>query len=70
MEAEDAKANKIYENQMKEIKDDLNKLKSEKHGNVTNVFKMAEKLGGPKKQKKEAHAIKDPETVKVVVATK
>ena len=49
---------------MKEIEDNLNKLKSEKHGTVTNVFKMAEKIRGAKKQKEEAHAIKDPETGK------
>ena len=70
MEAEEVKANKIYQNQMKEIEDDLNKLKAEKHGTVTNVFKMAEKIGGAKKQKEEAHAIKDPETGEAVVATK
>ena len=36
---------------MKEIEDDINKLKFEKHGTVTNVFKMAEKIGGAKKQR-------------------
>ena len=51
MEAEDETANKLYKNKMKEIKDDLNKLKAEKHGTVTNVFKMAERIGGAKKQK-------------------
>ena len=51
LEAEEYKARKIYATQMKEIEDDINKLKFEKHGTVTNVFKMAEKIGGAKKQR-------------------
>ena len=45
-------------------------MKAEKYGTVTNVFKMAEIVGGPKKQKEEAHAIKDPETGETVVSSK
>ena len=33
------------------------------------MFKMAEKIGGAKKQKEEAHARKHPETGEAVVAT-
>ena len=51
LEAEEYKARKIYATQMKEIEDDINELKFEKHGTVTNVFKMAEKIGGAKKQR-------------------
>ena len=68
MEQEEEKSNKILKNQLQELEDDINKLKAEKHGTVTNVFKMAEKVGGAKKQKEEAHAMKDPETGETVVS--
>ena len=42
MEQEEEKANKILKNQLQELEDDINKLKAEKYGTVTNVFKMAE----------------------------
>ena len=69
MDSEDRKASKLYKDQCQEIEDDINKLKALKFGRVTNVFKMAEIVGGTKKQKGEAHAIIDPKTNEIVVNT-
>ena len=69
MDSEEERVNKIFKIQCQELEDDINLLKAGKCGKVTNVFKMAEIVGGAKKQKEEAHAIVDPETKNVVVAT-
>ena len=58
----------ILRQQAQAIEDAINKLKAEKHGRVTNVFKMRELVAGPKKQQQEAHAVKDPKTGKTVVS--
>ena len=63
------KAKELWDKLSQDIEDDINKLKAEKYGRVTNVFKMAETVGGGKKQREEAHAIMDPKTNEVVVAT-
>ena len=69
LESEEAKADKIFKRQAQELEEAINNLKAAKFGKVTNVFKMAEVVGGAKKQKEEAHGIVDPETKEVVVAT-
>ena len=51
------------------IEDAINKIKYEKHGRVTNVFKMRELVAGPRKQQQEAHAVKDPKTGTTVVSS-
>ena len=48
MEGEEEISSKILKRQLEELEADLNKLKAEKHGTVTNVFKMAEIIGGAK----------------------
>ena len=45
------------------------KIKSEKHGRVTNVFKMRELVAGPRKIQQEAHAVKDTKTGETVVSS-
>ena len=69
LESEDEKGRLLEAKQSRELEEEINKLKTAKHGTVTNVFKMAEIIGGKKKQKDEAHAIINPETKEVVVAT-
>ena len=69
LENEEAEVDKIFKRQAQELEEAINNLKSAKFGKVTNVFKMAEVVGGAKKQKEEAHGIVDPETKEVVVAT-
>ena len=69
LESEDAKVDKIMKKQSQELEEEINNLKKNKFGKVTNVFKMAEIVGGAKKQREEAHGIIDPETYEVVVAT-
>ena len=59
----------ILHKQSQAIEDAINKIKYEKHGRVTNVFKMRELVAGPKKQQQEAHAVKDPKTGKTVVSS-
>ena len=69
MESEDERVGNILKRQCQDIEDDINHLKAGKFGRVTNVFKMAEIVGGAKKQKEEAHSIIDPETKNLVVST-
>ena len=69
LESEDEKVNTIFKGQSKELEDEINNIKSGKPGKVTNVFKMAEIVGGAKKQQEETHGIVDPENNEVVVAT-
>ena len=66
---EDEKVNKIFKKQSEELEEDINNLNKGKFGRVTNVFKMAEIVGGAKKQKEDAHAITDPETKELVIST-
>ena len=68
MEGE-AEKEKILREQSQMIEDAINKIKYEKHGRVTNVFKMRELVAGPRKQQQEAHAVKDPKTGKTVVSS-
>ena len=69
LDSEEVRVSKIFKKQCQEIEDDINILKAGKCGKVTNVFKMAEIIGGAKKLKEEAHSIVDPETKDIVVAT-
>ena len=65
---DDEEARKILHIQSQTIEDEINKIKSGRHGRVTNVFKMRELVAGSKKQKQEAHAVKDTKTGKTVVS--
>ena len=59
----------ILKQQSQVIEDAINKIKAEKPGRVTNVFRMRELEAGQKKQKQEAHAVRDPETGENVVSS-
>ena len=65
LDSENRQACRIFQKQSKELEDDINNLKKERLGKVTNVFKMAEIVGGAKKQKEEAHTLMDPQTKEV-----
>ena len=69
LENDEVKANDLRRKQSEIIEEQINKIKEQGFGRVTNVFKMREEVTGPKKQPQEAHAVKDPETGKNVVST-
>ena len=64
---DDKEARKLLHIQSQTIEDEINKIKSGRHGRVTNVFKMREVVAGSKKQQQEAHAVKDTKTGQTVV---
>ena len=51
----------LMRRQYDQLKDEINKLKENKYGRITNVFKMREIVAGPKKAPQEAHAVIDKE---------
>ena len=51
----------LMRRQYEQLKDEINKLKENKYGRITNVFKMREIVAGPKKAPQEAHAVIDKE---------
>ena len=57
--------------QTERAEDELNKLKMEGKGRVSNVFSIVKSIQGPKKGGGlEAHAVADPESGKIAVTAK
>ena len=68
-EKEDSeKAKQLLTRQSDKMEAEILKVKSLKQGRTGSVFKMREVIGGKKKGKQEAHAIKDNETGEMVVS--
>ena len=63
------KVRELMNKQFDQLEEEINKLKENKYGRVTNVFKMREIVSGPKKGKQEAHAVLDKETDELVVSS-
>ena len=63
------KVREIMRKQFDQLEDEINKLKENKFGRITNVFKMREIVAGPKKAPQEAHAVIDKETNELVVSS-
>ena len=59
MEAEDLKAKELQKRQSEMLESEINEIKMMKHGRMTKVFKMREKIAGSKKQSQEVHAVKN-----------
>ena len=62
------KFRELMRKQFEQLEEEINKLKQNKFGRVTNVFKMREIVAGPKKVKQEAHAVLDKATKELVVS--
>ena len=65
----DQKVRDLMRKQFEQLEEEIVKLKDNKYGRVTNVFKMREIVAGPKKAPQEAHAVIDNEKKELVVST-
>ena len=65
---DEEKAKVLMSKQTERMEAEILKVKAMKQGRATKVFKMREVISGSKKKGKEAHAIIDPETNKIVVS--
>ena len=61
MESEEQKAKELLKRQSEMLESEINEIKMMKHGRMTKVFKMRERIGGAKKKSQEAHAVLNKE---------
>ena len=61
LDSQERKACKLLERQSRMLEKEINDIKIMKHGRMTKVFKMREKITGSKKQSQEAHAVLNKE---------
>ena len=66
---EPSKAHEILTRQSEQIEKEILEIKSSNQGRAYKVFKMRARIGGTKKGAQEAHAIKDPISGELLVAT-
>jgi hypothetical protein len=69
-ETEEEEAKKLLQLQSKRIEAEIEEVRKSKQGRCSNIFKMKEIVVGKKKANKEAAAIKDFKTGKLVVSNK
>jgi hypothetical protein len=62
------KAKELLAKQSTKMESEILRVKGMKQGRTGSVFKMREIIGGKKKAKKEAHAVKDSESGEMVVS--
>ena len=65
----DEKVKELMKKQFDQLEEEITKLKENKLGRITNVFKMRELVAGPKKAPQEAHAVLDKKKNELVVST-
>ena len=65
---DDEKAKVLIAKETEQLEAEILKVKATKQGRATKVYQMREVISGTKKSKKEAHAIIDTNTKKLVVA--
>ena len=56
---EEQRAKELLEKQSQMLEAEINEIKMMRHGRMTKVFKMREKIAGSKKQSQEAHAVRN-----------
>ena len=66
--SEEKIAKKILESQSRRVEEEIEEIKSMKHGRATKVFKLRERIQGPKKGCQEPNAILDPESKDLVAS--
>ena len=67
--SQEEKDKELLKRQSGKIEEQINLIKSQKHGRAGNVFKMKEAINGPKKKTQEPSAVKDPTTGELVVSS-
>jgi hypothetical protein len=53
------RARELLEMQSKQIEEEINKIKAMRHGQSAKIFKMKEVVAGSKKEKQDAHPVKN-----------
>ena len=56
---EQQRARELLEMQSKQIEEEINRIKSLRHGQASKIFKMKEIVAEPKKEKQDAHPVKN-----------
>ena len=69
METDKAIAQDLIARQSNQIEKEILEIKSSKQGRASKVFKMKSRIGGSKIGSQDAHAIKDPVSGHLLVAT-
>ena len=66
LDDEEERARSLLQEQSQLLANKINEIKEQRHGRVSNVFKMREEVSGGKKQSQEPHAVLDPKTKQTV----